>query len=247
MVRVPCRKQHVVICVTLVALSLLSPKTCWAGIVKNISTGIDSVTGTQLPNGAADPNYALVAGTTGGYIGTPLIAQSDPLPGEYVPDMASDASRWIVITSGMGLEGISVGPGTYVFQTTVDLTGFLASTAELEGLRYAADNKLVAIVINTTTVFSQSSDFAEEFHAFVDLGTLGRGAFQGGLNTIQFVVANQLDNQSPMALRVEGVVTAAAAVPEPMSLTLLGAGIASVSCFHVFRALGRRRRKGRAE
>jgi len=61
--------------------------------------------------------------------------------------------------------------------------------------------------------------------SFVDLpSSLGAGKFHAGLNTITFIVENVAD-QSPASLRVEGVITATP-VPEPgAAAALLGTAV----------------------
>jgi hypothetical protein len=187
-----------------------------ATVVKNISTGIDDSTGLQLVNNAPDTDYTIATGSSSNVGATP-IARSTPLPAPYLTDASSTASRWIAINSGSGLEGISVAAGDYFFQTTVNLTGFLASTAIIPSLRYASDDELVSLAINGTPVFSQPQRGTDgEFFGFNQLSAnLGAGLFQDGSNTISFEVYNVVGDT---ALRVEGSVTAS--VPEPASLLM---------------------------
>jgi hypothetical protein len=119
---------------------------------------------------------------------TPKVRAS-PLPGGWLADAASTGSRWLVLDGG-GFEGVSVTDRTFVFEVSVDLTGYDAATARVAGLRYAADNKLLSVAVNGAAVFSQPSGFAEEFHAFRDLGDRGLGLFQAGRNTVRFEVEN---------------------------------------------------------
>ena len=175
------------------------------------------------------------AGGTGGHWGAVPLARTSPIPGTWVPDGASAASRWLVLP-GAGREGITVGPGTYFFETTVDLDGFDPASASLSGLRYAADNKLVNVRINGVSVFAQNTNYAEEFKAFHDLGTLGSGLFHGGLNTIRFEVLNQAGANTPLGLRdraiLEALYSAGVRVSELTGLNLddlyLDSGLAKV-------------------
>lgn len=196
-----------------------------AAVVKFLNTGYNDATGNQLANGTNDTDYFIGPGGTGSLTGINPRATSSPIPLPWLSDAASSASRWLVLP-GSGLEGISVGPGTYFFDTTADLTGFDPATAQINNLRYAADNKLVGVWINGTRVFFQNQQFAEEFASFRSLGNLGAGLFTSGLNQIRFEVSNQLSSPSPLGLRVEGSVDAqplASAVPEPTTLVLVGA------------------------
>jgi hypothetical protein len=211
------------------AAALLSiTGTARADVIRNISTGFNNATGMLLPNGAMDTAYVIGPGGTGGRIGETPLVRTAPIPGTWLPDAASPLSRWLVLP-GTGLEGISVGPGTYFFDTVVDTTGFDPATVEITGLRYAADNKLLSVRINGTAVFMQDMSFAEEFMTFHNLGNRGLGLFQSGLNTIRFEVDNQLGVVSPMGLRVEGLVegqpTGVGGVPDPGAMLLFGLGV----------------------
>ena len=186
-----------------------------AATVKNLSTGIDDSTGLRLSNNQSDTDYIIAPGSTGGHVGETPAARSTPLPNGWLVDGASTASRWIVLNSGLGQEGVTVGPGNYIFQTTCNLAGFDPTTASIPSLRYAADNKLVSLRVNGAEVFGQDSTFAEEFRAFTQLpANLGSGLFHAGVNTVTFEVMNQAGLNSPMGLRLEGSVTAQ--VPEPI-------------------------------
>ncbi|AMV25764.1 hypothetical protein VT84_15310 [Gemmata sp. SH-PL17] len=196
-----------------------------AGFIKNISTGFNNTTSTLLSDGTADDDYVIGSGGTGGHSGEVPLVRTAPLPGTWLADSASTGSRWLVL-SGKGLEGVDVGAGVFFFDIVVDLTGFDPATAQIAGLRYSADNKLVAVRINGTAVFTQDGSFAEEFQSFRDLGSVGLGQFHSGLNVIRFEVDNQLGSDSPLGLRVEGTVEgqSVTATPEPSGLMLLATG-----------------------
>ena len=197
-----------------------------AELVTSLNTGIDPVTGALLPEGALDPRYVIGPGGSGGRFGETPFVRVAPLPGGWLGYGASPSSRWLALRGG-GFEGVTVSEGTYFFDFVLDLTGFDAASARLTGLRYAADNKLLAVVVNGADAFRQPSGFAEEFQAFRNLGDLGLGLFHEGQNVIRFQVENALGfGDTPMGLRVEGAVEANpnAVVPEPSTLVLLGAG-----------------------
>jgi hypothetical protein len=209
-------------------------------IVTNLATGFDNSTNALLPNGATDTKFVFAPGGTAPVIASNPVVQVSPLPITYLPDAASAASRWDVINSGQGQEGIDVAPGTYVFQTVVNLTSAEALTARIVGLRYAADNSLILVTINGTTVFSQPIvDTAKEFESFHDIGDVGLALFRAGSNTIEFTVNNAPVGPTAMGLRVEGEVTSA--VPEPSSFLLTGAGLTALLSY----AFGYRRGRGR--
>ena len=196
-----------------------------AATIKNISSGYDDVGGVLLADAVADTDYVIGPGGLGGHIGEVPLVRTSPLPIPWLADADSPNSRWLILP-GSGSEGISVEPENYFFDTTVDLTGFDPATAQLSGLQYAADNKLLQVAINGTAVFSQPPGFAEEFMSLTDLGDVGAGLFHSGTNTIRFELHNQTGFISPLGLRVEGVVTGQplgagpTTVPEPTTLLL---------------------------
>lgn len=195
-----------------------------AATVKNLSTGYDEANQTKVTNDSGDADYIIGPGSSGGWAGTTPVARSSPLPYQYITDSASDNSRWLVIfASGTSMD-ITVAVGAYFFGTQVDLTGFVPTTAQLTGLRYAADNKLVGIYINGNSVWQQSDSFGEDFYEFHSIADLGLGFFQPGLNTIRWEVLNQGSYPTAMALRLEGAVSAQA-TPEPSTLAIFTIGV----------------------
>jgi hypothetical protein len=196
---------------------VLSSDATDAAVVKNISTGISNTTGQQLPDFASDPDYVLTASTSPQFIGQSTIVRSNDLPPTYVPDSASTASRWIGIHSGQGAQQTNLNEGNHTLRTTVDLTGFEASTAVLNG-RYTSDDIVISLRINGTAVITRSKEEFGDQLAFIDFApNLGAGLFRPGLNTIDFEIYNL---HSPMMLRVEASVTAA--VPEPAAGSVAG-------------------------
>ena len=199
-------------------------------IVQNISTGFDTATNAKLADGTLDPNYVLGPGTAVPYAGVqPFAWENSSLPLTYIPDAASDQSAWITVNTDQ------INPGSYFFNTHVDLAGFDPETAYLKGLQYAADNELYQVIINGKVVYTNpvaQSPTPEEFHGFIKLGDLGLGVFHSGLNTIQFQVLNFSRASVPvsvMAFRAEGEVVAKP-VPEPPTLLLIA--FASLAFVH---------------
>ena len=120
--------------------------------------------------------------------------------------------------------------GLYIYRTTFSLAGLNPTTANIVG-QWAADNSGTNILINGVAVGATSGGFGA-FSAF----SISSG-FVAGLNTLDFLVNNL---SGPTALRVEMTGTASpisAAIPEPASLFLVGAGMIVVG-------LRRRRRAG---
>ena len=100
------------------------------------------------------------------------------------------------------------------------------------------------MIVNGTSVFSEATAepaSADDYLVFQNLGSLGSGLMQSGINVIEFKLYNALAfdeinggvNANPMGFRAEGLVTAEA-IPEPNTALLLGIGLAG---------LGMRRRR----
>lgn len=191
--------------------------------VATLNTGMDG--NTKIPEGQIDPNYVFGAGSVA-YVGQNPVALAASIPSTYVPDSASPNSRWIGPLAPLLNPGTYSPPGMYYFDTTVNLTGHQASTAQIEGLRASTDNALMLIQVNGQNIFTNSESFTGEFTEIETLGNLGLGYFKPGLNTIRFGVLNAGDSPSSMALRLEGAVYAS--VPEPSSVVLVVSGLASL-------------------
>lgn len=210
----------------IVATSTAPPGGDQVAVVQSINTGIDPITNAKLPDGAIDPKYVLGPGTTAPYAGVQAFAwENSLLPATYVPDAASDKSAWITVSTDQ------IAPGPYFFSTQVDLKGFDATSAFVQGFQYAADNELYKVLVNGNVVYTNPRDQSatpEEFHNFINLGGLGFGAFHSGINTIQFEVVNYPRETVPisiMAFRAEGAVVALP-VPEPTTWLLSLCGVA---------------------
>ncbi len=182
------------------------------------STGVDS-SGTPLTNifGDTDTHYMVLSG--------PGVASAQSAVtydnGAYIaeePSGTNGNSRWISVNAN----GSSAASGTYDFETTFDLTGFDATTAQISG-RFAGDNHIVGTLINGTSVPGATSD---TFTAYTNFSITS--GFVAGINTLEFFVT---DDGAPMALRVDSLAGTARSlgngpgpengVPEPGTVILL--------------------------
>jgi PEP-CTERM motif len=177
------------------------------------NTGVNA-SGTPLADGTiGDPHYSLISvpsGTTDIRVRTS--AGGYPIP-PYVGD--DSVSAWI----GPNNDSMIDGPvGEYDYRTTFNLAGFNPATASITG-QWSTDNEGVEILINglaTGNTIPNPASF-ESFTSFA----IGSG-FVPGTNTLDFLVNN---DGGPTALRVEMTGAAAAVVPEPASLALLGSAL----------------------
>jgi len=168
-----------------------------------------------------------------------VLPDSEPeIPNTYLKGSAG--SRWLGIVNSIYVpDSFSVLQGNpYTFETSFALSPAAALTAQIDGLQTAVDNKLIGIRVNGSDVFTAPVAFAEEFTSFQSFSDgLGQGLFHPGTNTVEFITDNFIDGPSPLALRVEGYVSAV--VPEPSALYLAFASMAFI--------LGRRYRVRRRD
>lgn len=171
------------------------------------NTGVDA-NGAVLAAGVADSHYALVYSADGN--GTTAVATTANAA------WASDTSTagWI----GPGPDGgTSWSSGYYAYETTIDLTGYDATTAVFSGV--IAGDDVMSIYLNRggSAMFS-GSGFSSATPFLINSG------FVSGVNQIDFVIYN---NYGPTGLLVDdGRVTATAVTPEPGTWLLLGTGMA---------------------
>lgn len=160
-------------------------------------------TGATTAMGAQDPNWTVLE------TGAAALVRTN-IPSTYLPNTAD--SKWI-------WESANGQPGnnTRTFRLTFDLTGLVASTAQITG-RWSTDNVGQAILINGVSTGQTANGFAAWTNFSVTSG------FVAGVNTIDFVVR---DLGFPGGFRAE-LAGAAQAVPTPGAMALLGAaGLAS--------------------
>jgi len=212
--------RNVVVALLLaIGVSIAGPALLQAAPIVLFNTGVDGL-GLLLADGAVDLHYQLIVSADSAYPGpNAMVANSAAYPIVAGPWVANGPnSKWIGPRTDVGSGNTA---GAYIYRTTFDLTGLLASTAVINGL-WTTDNDGVDILLN-----GASLGFTTGFTAFTALNnafTINSG-FVPGPNTLDFVVNN---GGGPTGLRVELSGTADAsesAVPEPATTGLIGLGI----------------------
>lgn len=172
------------------------------------NTGQDAFK-TNQSAGAIDSHYSLVVNANSASSNALV---EDTLPGTWIANTAT--SQWIGPTQNAGA-GVAVG--WYHYRYTLDLTGYVGSSASFTG-RWSTDNNGVIYVNGSATTNTTSYEAFTAWHGF----TLGTGLFTGGVNTIDFQVYN---GGGPSGLRVEWETGSATPVPEPFTFGLTGAAL----------------------
>lgn len=206
-----------------------------APITTLFNTGVNN-DGTVRSHGDTDLHYTI---TSGPVTGAPFVRTSTggfPIripTGPWIEDNLS--STWIVPnfdTDGGGL--LTSPPGTYIYQTTFDLTGFDQNTASITG-QWGTDDGSASLFLNgiNTGIVSGS------FRLWVPFSI--NSNFISGINTLEFHVNNyNVLSGNPSGLRVEMSGTADP-IPEPATFALLGIGLVG------FAGVGVKRRFKRAK
>jgi hypothetical protein len=173
--------------------------------------------GTLLAEGSSDPHYELIESPDVLFPGPQsyvVLSTGHPISNDWLAN--GPDSQWIGPQSNQD-ENAGGGnePGTYIYRTTFDLTGYDPTTAHIAG-SWSVDNLGLDILINgASTGYSLPQFGWNSLHEFaIDSG------FVSGTNTLDFVLQNQ---GGPTGLRVE--MSGTAFVPEPSGLSLVALGM----------------------
>ena len=183
-------------------------------------------------------------GTAGAYsitsapTGASTTVTTDPNGFPIPPWFANTAtSSWIAPNTAQ-----TVSPtGDYTYSTTFDLTGLVASTAQISG-NWAGDNSGVSILLNGSSIGIAANAGSVNFGGFTGFSITNAANFVAGVNTLAFTI-NNLDNgqgPNPTGFRAELAGTAdATAIPEPSDI--MGTAIAFGSVVLLKRNLSKKK------
>jgi hypothetical protein len=168
------------------------------GVATNDSNGNPA---TLVAQDSPDPHYNIISSPTGS-TGPAVVTIGGQYPFPFWTPDDSD-SQWI---SPEGDEIVIDSPGTYVYQTTFDLTGLSAASTQISG-SFWVDNELSAVTLNSTNAGISGGTFDSPTSFMVESG------FVAGINVLDFYVLNGPTGgaQNPTGLRVEMSGTASAA------------------------------------
>ena len=201
--------------------------SAFAGPIEDIglfSTGVNgSGSAISLLVGGADGHYTVNGGTA--YVvtnGIPNVAPYNWVGTGVVP------SQWISTTPDQW--NTATPPGTYVYETTFNLSNWSLASVVITGA-WAADNygsaflNLNGTAISNIVVSGDGSSAYNSWHSFSITGS--SPGILPGLNTIQFSVVNPVISTgvNPSGLRAEFSSFEGSAIPEPGTLALLGGGL----------------------
>lgn len=207
---------------TLLAAAFLFVSMPGMAAIDFYSTGVDD-DGNLLAAGEIDPHYSLMHAAENTVYDTAYATTDNP--GTWLS--AGSGYQWINPT-GVGNDNLpcrycvpAVSPYAfpdYFYSTTFDLTGADLSSVFIE-FQVATDNA-ANISINGMYI-----GYFAGFSAFETIVLNDPVWFVEGQNTLVFGVANTSTSPNPTGLLVKVV---AADIPEPLTLALVGLGLAGI-------------------
>jgi hypothetical protein len=176
------------------------------------NTGVDD-TGAALPDNSTDPHYVLLTNAHDTASSAAIVQDSTafPIAVPAGPWLANDAgSKWIgPLFNTAGAAGLAQGNGTYVYRTTVNLTGQDLNSVIITG-GWSSDNTGVSIRVNDVDTGLVNDGNFGILHSITI--NSANATFVDGVNTLDFVVQNADAVAGYTGLRV-GNLRASAALP----------------------------------
>jgi len=158
-------------------------------------TGVEA--GVLLPEGKEDPQWMLIA-APGGSNFDKNVYVTQQQPKDWVAN--TDRSHWVSPTKNASS---GAAPGTYVYRTTFDLSGWDLTTVQIVAT-VAVDDQLQAIKLNG--VSSSNGVGKAGYSAFTTIvltDNFSSDNLSNGQNFLDFVVVNMGTQNNPTGLRVE--------------------------------------------
>jgi hypothetical protein len=173
-----------------------SPVTTTLYALKRLSsTGVDSQ-GRVLAPGSADPHFTMTSAPAGSGLTPPAPAVVEANNPAWLANDAVGAvgSSWVSTTAD-GQASLPVG--SFVTQTTFDLTGWDPATASIQGA-VATDNRLTDVRLNGRSLGISYSGY----NSFYDFAIPAGSGFSPYNNSLEFVWANE-GSPGPGGVRLE--------------------------------------------
>lgn len=145
-----------------------------------------------MGGGEVDPHYTLISYPAGSGASPTVYTLNPGYPvGTWMEE--GPGSRWVSPTLG---NSALAAPGTYIFRTTFDLTGFDPSSATIDG-SWAMDDGINDVLLNGVSTKLTAGGFGELKFFYIGAG------FVPGLNTLDFILNNGGATANPCGFRVE--------------------------------------------
>jgi Lamin Tail Domain/Carbohydrate binding domain/CotH kinase protein len=158
------------------------------------NTGVGN-NGLALANNTPDPHYVLTANANGAIGGNALSILNHPAW------LANNTTNTFIGVINPG--STTINGGSYHFQTTFSLAGFLATSARIN-IKVAVDNDLTDVFIN-----GASSGLAHSGFAALSAPLVVSSGFVPGVNTLEFRTVNQGAGPGGFMATVNGTALAA--------------------------------------
>lgn len=207
----------------LLALASVTAVAQTAPITTLYGTGL-SPGGLPLASGSPDPHYTLVVAPPGVIAPAAPLVVGPALAPAWAPNTTT--SQWINPTGTTAF----VEGGDYWYETTFDLSGFVASTASITG-GWAADDAGMGILLNGVPMAGTTTGSGVGSYSGLHLFVIsGAGLpWAPGINTLTFKSSNTGPPfppfTGPTGIQVKILLAEADVIPVPAAAWLFGSGL----------------------